>query len=247
MIKRIGLWVSASLVLAIASLSVAADDLATVEKKIKEDWAKHKSMTAKFSMTSQTSTPQFSSNSKTEGTVEWARKGGKLYSRSDLKTDATTKFNDQETKMNSTILAITDGEYSYTMSETGGQKRNTRAPFDSKMMDNPLAMLEAAKSSSDVKLLPEETLDGKKVYVIEVTPKEKTEMPGMPGKMVYYFLKDDGLGVKTVTFDQGGKALGTMVFTDVKFDVDIKPDRFKVPEGVKWEDQKPMAPEAPEK
>jgi hypothetical protein len=61
-------------------------------------------------------------------------------------------------------------------------------------------------------------------------------------RIVNYFDKKTGIGLKTVSFDEKDKAVMTSVTTDVKINADIKDDRFvfKAPEGVQVVDMSNM-------
>jgi len=235
--KRMRLVLMAGLVLGLVLPAAVADELATVEKKLTAAWKKHKSMTAEFTMVTKMEQPGFVMESKTEGTQEVMKKGDQLLFRLELATSTVQKVGDQETKSEQKVTMVSDGTYAYTLSEMMGQKTVVKTKVDPQSVGDPQAMFKFLRKDHTLKLLPEETIDGKKVFVIEATPKQA--QPMAPSKSVYYFLQDDGALVKLVASDQAGKPMTTMTYTDVKSDVKIDPQRFvfKAPEGVQVIDQ----------
>lgn len=110
-------------------------------------------------------------------------------------------------------------------------------------------LFEQMKSAFTINVLPEETVNGKKCYVLELTPKETPEPPNipnpqdiMPGKNKAYFSKDSGLQVQMIMFNQAGKPITTMQYKDIDFQAKIDPSRFTYspPPGVKVMDMTEM-------
>ena len=86
---------------------------------------------------------------------------------------------------------------------------------------------EQLHKDNEVKLLPDEKVDGKEVYVLEAVPKKPaTGVSEQSSK--FYYNKDTGIMVKSVsvTKSEQSKSLVTTQFTDIKPGVDIKPERF---------------------
>jgi outer membrane lipoprotein-sorting protein len=230
------------MVLGFCSLAVAQDDLKAVEKKIIAGWEKHKSTTAKFTSVTHIEMGEVVSDSKSHGTLELMRKGDKWLLRQEMKTVTTQKFGEQENKMEQEVLSIMDGEYAYTLTDMAGQKMAFKTKIDPKTTGDPTSTFETLRKDHELKLLPEETIDGSKVYVIEATPKEKATAGY--GKTVYYYQQESGVLVKMVAYGEDGKPQMTMTYTDIKLDVDIKPERFvfKAPPGVEVIDQTSVQP-----
>jgi outer membrane lipoprotein-sorting protein len=235
--KRIGLGLLVVCVVSFALPAAVADELAAVEKKLAAAWKKHKSMTAKFTMVTKMEQPGFAMESKSAGAQEVVRKGDKVLYRVEMTSSTVQKVADQETKTEQTMLTVSDGTHTHTLSETMGQKTVVKTKVDPQSTGDPEATFKFLRKDHTLKVLPEETIDGKKVFVIEATPKQV--QPMAPAKLLYYFLQDDGLPVKMVASDQTGKPMVTMIYSDVEFDVKIDPQRFvfKVPEGVQVIDQ----------
>ena len=127
--------------------------------------------------------------------------------------------------------------YSLNESAQGKQAMKMKQPSNDMFGQK---MWEEMHKHFDIKLLPDETIDGKSTWVIESRPKPEKDAPpeseaAMEGiRSVTNYRKSDGVAVKAVSYDKSGKATMTMTMTDVKYDVDPKPDTFKftVPEGV---------------
>jgi hypothetical protein len=106
-----------------------------------------------------------------------------------------------------------------------------RMPDEPMMLTNQ-AYFDGLKKEYDLKLLPDETVDGKATWVIEA--KAKQSIPGGPATLVSYFDKSNGMNIKIVGKDPGGKTVLTATTSDIKINPPLKPERFvfKAPEGV---------------
>jgi outer membrane lipoprotein-sorting protein len=90
------------------------------------------------------------------------------------------------------------------------------------------------RDAEKVTVLPEQTIDGKRVYVISVQCKRKGSL------FLYYFLQDDGAVIKTEEYLSDSKTTGVPgrwirhEYKNIKFDIDIDPECFvfEPPEGV---------------
>jgi len=211
-----------------------ADDLESVEKRIVEAWGKHKSMTAKIVTSNHMEMGDMVIDGKGDGTLETQREGDKQLIHMELKNAMTRKAGGQETKMDQAMTLIADGEFAYTSSDAMGKPTVVKTKIDAMMTGEPKALLAEFRKQNELKLLPEDSVDGRKVFVIEATPKEKRAAPGAPVKMILNFDQEHGVMVKSAALTEDGKPVNTMTYSDVKFDVKVDPDRFKfkAPEGV---------------
>lgn len=233
-----------------AAVTAWADTLEEVEKKIVDAADKVKSFTADVSTVTEAKGEGFSTSSRMQGTSEVMRKGDTVLMHMELKTTGVTKIGDQEQKMESTSLMVCDGDFNYVLTEQAGQKMAMKMKADPKMagISSKQLFTEWGKEN-DLKLLPDEKVDGRDAYVIEVTPKK----PGAAtGKQLAYFDKEHGLMLKMVVMGEDGKPMSTTTLSNYKTGVDLKPDRFvfKAPEGVQVMDMTkaaPAVPAAPEK
>jgi outer membrane lipoprotein-sorting protein len=228
--------------------TVQAETLEEVEKKITELTTKHKSVELKMKTKMDVAMEQMSEKSEADSTVIYAKKGEKWLSRNETKSTGTRKVGEQpEEKLDSKMLVIYDGQHTYTLMESpqftqaSKQKTESQDPFGNKMW-------EGLHKHMNIKLLPDQTVDGKSTWVIEMRPKADEDAP--PEAMeamnntrsVVHYRKSDGVAVKSVTYDKD-KPTVTMTVTDIKYDVEPKPDTFtfKAPEGVTVMDMDALA------
>jgi outer membrane lipoprotein-sorting protein len=230
-------WMCGALAVGLLACTAAADTLESVEKAIIEKVAQHKAYQFKSAVTQNMEMPEMKMDTQAQGTFEFLRKGDKWLCRGESRTKSTTVMQGQEQKSDSTVLMICDGEYMYTLTETDGQKSamKNRIGTEQFTMLTDKAYFDALHKDHNLKLLPDETVDGKATWVIEATSKEaKTAPAGTMITMITYFDKDNGLGIKMLGKDAAGKTLMTSTTTDVKINPTLADDRFvfKAPAGV---------------
>jgi len=227
-ISRIGIL---ALGLALCCGIARAETVEEVGKKIAAATEKLNSFSAKIKMTTDMKQEGFSMTSTTDGTMELLRKGSDLLIRTEQTTAAETNVGGNSTKQTSSTLMVSDGAFSYTLSDMAGTKSATKMKMEKPDHDP----FNAWKDSADLKLLPDATVDGRQTWVIEVNP--KSEQAG-PGKTVVNYDKDSGQMIKMTVFAPDGKPMTTMTYSDIKVNGTISADRFvfKAPEGVEVQD-----------
>lgn len=224
--RRMKSWLLAACVCGLAIPALAADTLETVEKALFEKNDKLKSLSA--TMTTKMSNDSMKMDM--DGTLEWMRKDGKTYSRSQFNQKTSLAGQPaQESK----ILAVSDGQFLWTQNESAGQKMVTKSKMDNQQAQFGREAWEQMKKEWDLKLAGEEKIEGKDTWVVEGTPKKK-EMAASISKMKMWYDKDTGVSIKQVTYDAAGKENTVTVMKDVKVNTDLPMDRFtyKAPEGV---------------
>jgi outer membrane lipoprotein-sorting protein len=238
------------MVLAIPGL-VQAQTVEDIEKKLVEAHSKMKSYTSKTKTTQDFDMGQgIKTSADYGGTVEWKRDGNKLKYRTEMKGVTTQSVAGQENKSEVTVLMINDGDFVYTLSDQNipnmpPQKMASKQKPDPAMSGEPAKLFEKLRQDNDLKVLPDEKVDGKDVYVLEVIPKNKEDGP--VAKSLMYFAKDSGVNVKVLGKNKDGKDVFTNTSTDIKLNVDISNDRFvfKAPEGVQVMDMTGAAAPTP--
>lgn len=247
MLKRLIPFGLIAALVAGGTAAASADELADVEKLLTEKYRELKSMRMKLKTVMDMSMEGYETRGESVSTMEWVRKDGKWYSRTETRDKSTTKIADEVQSSESSGLMVCDGEHVYSFSETDGQKHctRTRAEPDADWNRNPITMM---RENHDLKLLPEESIDGTACYVIEARPKSGSQQAGLGGRSVQYFRKSDGLMIKMVSYTPDDKPLLTMTCSDLEVNVDIDPSRFKFvpPAGVQVIDltqpEKPAEP-----
>lgn len=230
--------VSAALLVLSLSTPLFGETLEEVEKKISDMQAKYKSIQIKSKHKQDLVTEDMTIKDEGETTAEYKRKGEKGYqARVESKSKGTRKLKDkEEEKTEMSTLMVHDGEYMYILTITPEQKSAMKQKPDAKSDLNPFDAAQLFKEQHknfNIKLLPDETIEGKAVYAIETTPKKGDENPIL-GKSISYYDKKTGISVKTIAYNPQGKPYLTSITTEVKLDSDIPDSRFvfKAPEGV---------------
>jgi len=241
---RFGLLLTA---LALALPAWAEENLEGVEQKLAAASDQIKSVSFKLTTTADMQFEGGSSKRESVTTYDYLRTGANVKFRAETKDSSVTQLGDQEMKQEATILAICDGEFVYSMTDRMGQKQAAKTtPDPSQSIVDFKAGITALRKSYDLKLMPDEKLDGKDTYVIEATPKTADDAP--LSKLVLCFAKDLGLALKTTAYGKEGQLIATSLLTDVKLSPDFPADRFvfKAPEGVTVKDMtKPATQSAP--
>lgn len=241
---KLRMWVLSSMLLAACASAVqAAADVAEVEGKIKSAAAKVKSMRAKIRTTMKMDMGQMSMEGTGDGSIEFVRKGDKVLTRTELKTNMSRKMGEQEMKMDQNILAIVDGEYTYILNESMGQKMAVKTDIDAQFTADPAAMFDELHKANKFTSLPDDTVDGRKVWVLEAVANEAGP-EGPAAKTRMSFDQDSGFITKIESLGEDGKPTTTIEYIGLQLDAPIDAERFvfKAPEGVEVLDQtKPKA------
>jgi outer membrane lipoprotein-sorting protein len=222
-------------VMAFAVPVLAEDTVESVEKKLVEAWDSVKSATGKMSML--TEMEQHGTPMKMNGAGEFQmlKKDDKVLSRMNMQSNMSMGSGEQAVNMSFKVLQIVDGEFSYVYREGMGQPMAAKSDIDANDMQGGAALFTKLHEDYEVKLMPEEQIDGAAVYVFSCTPKEANENSPVPVKEeVRYFDQKSGMLVKTVANTEEGKPFMTMTITDLKLNEELDPKQFvfEAPEGV---------------
>jgi outer membrane lipoprotein-sorting protein len=231
-----------------SGMARGAETLEEVEKKIAAEADKLKTLSAKMITTSETESSGMSTKLKMEATSESAWRGEKVLLRVESKTTMIMKMGDEpEKKTESKSLSVADGEYMYVLNDQEGEKTAMKMKQDPKTNVKAKEGFELLRKEYDLKLLDDEKINGKAVYVIEAKPKKPE--PDTTTQIKFYYTKEGGLMVKSTTSSKSPqmKMSTTLELTDVKLNADIKPERFvfKAPEGVKVQDMSKLSDTQP--
>ncbi len=217
-----------------------AESLEEVQKKLQELMSAHKSLAYKNHVVSEMNMSGVNMKSESDQSVEVTRKGDTLLSRIESTTAVVQKTGDREDKMTSKVLSVTDGQYAYTYSEVGEMKSALRQKLDHSKEFSPFDILKGFKEREktfSLHLKPEETVEGKKCYVIEMIAKDPTAQSDA-ARVVLRFDKATGVGTTSTAYNKDGKIITQSTTTDVKVNPVFPADRFKfkAPPGVTIQD-----------
>jgi len=222
-----------------------ADDLESVQKALTAKSAAMNSCTYKSTTTIVSEAP-VKSRTETVGTDELLKKDGKWLHRMDSKSTSVMEVGGQEQKTEGSVLVVSDDKYVWTLSESQGQKmviKNRVAEGQNMAVGEGF---DALRKDYDLKLLPDETVEGKAAWVIEATPKKDAPAARAGMTMRYYYDKGSGMMVKMVGKSIDGKTTMTSIVKDFKVNPPISADRFvfKAPEGAQVMDMTSGQPQA---
>jgi outer membrane lipoprotein-sorting protein len=215
---------------------VRAETIDDVKKKIHAKVSTYKSLEYKANYTMDVNMPQMSMKSTTEQTAQYQNNGDKVLGRLETTTKSEQRMGDQSSKTESKSVDISDGQFAYTVSETDGMKSASKRKADlTKDLSpfNALASFKLMEEHFAIKLLPDETVDGKAAWVLELKAKDPAQS-ALVGRTLSYYDKETGISVKSMSYDPSGKPTTTSMTKDIKINSTINPDRFvfKAPPGV---------------
>jgi len=220
-------------VLNVASVR-AADELEAVELKMKALWDGFTSMSYDSDTKADNTTEQFAYKMDSVGTIEMAKAGEKKWKmRSDSKTVTVQKVAGQpEMKTESTTLLVSDGDTMYTYTESQGVKNATKMKVPPQQADSGDSFIRGMREYYNLKLLPDETVEGMACWAIEA--KAKNPAQAAAGTMKYCISKDHGVMVLMEMKDPAGKVSSLTKVKNVKVNPSIAADRFvfTAPAGV---------------
>jgi len=240
--RRVSVLAALAVGLGFTAFAVAEESVESVEKKITEALSKHKSLRIKDKSLTDMETPEFKLKTEAESVMEYARRPeSKWVSRIESKTRMVRKIQDQaEEKEDGKMLTVCDGQFVWLLTESAQMKTAMKNKLDPKQNYNPFdgkGLFELLKKHYDLKVLPDETVNGKETYVIEARMKKTPETeanPGMNYRAVTCYDKKTGVALKSTSYDDKGKVISKSEAVEVQTDPSIADDRFvfKAPEGV---------------
>jgi outer membrane lipoprotein-sorting protein len=211
----------------------AADEIDDIETKLIEVQSRLKSYSAKTNTVRDMDMGQGTSiKTGLDGAVEWLRRGEKILFRGELKGWTSEMTDGKESKTEVDMLAVSDGEVMYKLAVQNGEKKAAKSKIDPSFAQEIKVIMADLKKSNRLALLPDAKIEGRDCVVLEAKPTLRTE--GGFSKTVLYFCRETAINIKTIGYDHSGKEVYTFTTTDLKPNVEIKPDRFefKAPPGV---------------
>ncbi len=223
--------IALTLVLAFAASLAAAESLESIEQKVLAASEKVTTTTADFDMDMTMGEGPRAVNSKGSGKMEALNKDGAARFRMEM----TTTMQAGPQPMEQKILSVFDGDFLYTQTEMMGQTMAMKMKLDELQVNQggmtplgPKAMFEQMRKTFDITVAPEEQVNGRDAYVLDMTPKADSDKasPAGLGKMRVYLDKKTGMTLQTTMFDKAGKAVMTQTMKNIKINPAIEPSRF---------------------
>lgn len=226
-------------IVATLAVTVQAETMEEVEKKLSEAHAKLDSFIARIKHDEHvplTGTDFMAS--KVTGTAEWIRKGDKILYRMEISGKATQNFGGNDQTAEQTSILVSDGTLFYTYAEQMGQKRFIKQKVDNSINGDIKSVLDIIRADNNYKLGPDEKVEGADCYVVEVTPKSPPSDDNPVHITLIYFRKDNGLNTRVVSKNKDGRVVYDHTLVDLKTGVKIDASRFVLhqPAGVELTD-----------
>lgn len=138
------------------------------------------------------------------------------------------------------LIFVTDGAVLHRSIEQSGHTTATKVKYDPDdiLQVGGRHLFDALQRVNRLSLLPDQTLQGKDVYVIEA------ESLDDDSKSIHYFEKETGIRLKMVEKDQSGGDYLAITLSEVDLSPQFEPDHFTFtpPEEVERVDETPGTP-----
>lgn len=228
---------SGLIVLASALSAQAGDTVESVEKDIIQKQAALRSLQCTSRLVGETRAGDVTTRMTAEYRIEFQRKpGGKTAGRleSRVKAEQTPKPEYPLEFGDMAVTVVFDGEYTHELRQQGSRGAVSRSKGgDSPVLFDAKAEFKTLHEDYNARLLPDGKLDGREAYVLEFTLKDGP-LGALAPRMVRHFDRKTGIPLKTVEYDEAGRATMTQVFEGLKPNIEFPADHFafKVPPGV---------------
>lgn len=222
--KRRKWWIGGCVLLLTSGVGFA-ETLEEVEKQLNEAFARHKSIKARVSIFSTMEPFGQNVSMSGEGTYELLRQDGVEYIR--LEVASTTTFRNQEEpkEVASTSLSVADGKFCWTLREQLGRKSVVRQhPRQAQQLGSADAF-GSLRQQHILRLLPDETIDGKRYRVIEAVLHPAIRNNPLR-KRVLYFDPEFGGMLKMIVTNEAAQPVEYFTVSDLQTDVPIETGRF---------------------
>lgn len=223
------------------TLAAVAETLDDVEKQIVAKTQDLKSIQYDTQTVTTMESPQMTMRSKSQGKMSGLRDGDVWLTRMESKDQMKMKMGEMTQERESETLMVCDGKHVYTCSETGGQTTAMKMAMQPEMTQVATErMFDQMRRDNTLKLLPSETVDGRKAWVVEATPKRP--QPNAPQRIVYYFDQEIGSVVRMVGYGAGDEEMMRMSVSNIKKNpaLDRSQFKFEAPAGVQVMDMTQM-------
>ncbi|MCL4215847.1 MAG: hypothetical protein KJ052_02405 [Candidatus Hydrogenedentes bacterium] len=211
--------------------AVSQETLESLEQHLGEQWEKISAFTAQVKMTADITAKGIRMNTAMEGPMVLERlpDGSSRY-RTEM--DGNIKIGpfgliNFDTKS----LMVSDGDVLYSETRSMNKITVTKSRADAKPEDAPgggSSKLAAARKKFDLKVLPEETLRGRPVYVLQGKPKEaqQPDSPVQIDRALFYFDKATGIQLRISVFDTADNVITQLDFNNIRLNPRVDPKQF---------------------
>ena len=218
--------------------AMSQETLESLEQQLNEKWEKISAFTAQVKMTADITAKGIRMNTAMEGPMVLERlPDGRSRYRTQM--DGNIKIGpfglmNFDTKS----LMVSDGDVLYSETRSMNKITVTKTRADAKPEDAPgggSSKLAAAQKKFDLKVLPEDTLRGRPVYVLQGKPKE-AQQPDSPiqiDRALFYFDKATGIQLRISVYDTSDNVITQLDFNNIRLNprVDAKQFEYTPPPG----------------
>ena len=217
--------------------SAGSGSLEDAEKAIIERFATIRSCVATVTTLETDGSGPSSAKSESTRRIEWVRKGSGFLYRAESASRTTRTHSNESVALEAGATTVSDGVSVVTLADRNGQKTAIKRKADVTHTPDIRALLDALRNDQELRRLPDVKVGLDECFAIQGIPKNRADSD--IGQTVIYFRKDIGLDVRTVAYDKKNEPVYTSSTTDIRINVDLPPDRFRVviPDGVELVDQ----------
>jgi hypothetical protein len=196
-----------------ANADAELKEWSAIEKRLLEQWDKLDSFSAKLVTHLELATPEGTRMVKGEGFYDLQKSDGKLLVLTHTVSETRMTTTSGEQKSTESILAVSDGTNVQSWFKRGDGvprliKESAEASIQIMIPGGP-KLFETIRQAGEIKVLPQAMMDGKRVFVIETTPRSG----GKP--TVHHFDERTGLMIKMEQQDEASKSRRSIELRDL--------------------------------
>lgn len=225
MIRTMKTWLWTLAIASLATLPARGETLEEAEAALSAAYDKHRSIVANMGMSGSMAPMNVDAHMTGKGRYEMLHKDGKDLIRVEASSKTVFGRSDGAETVESHSLSVSDGVKCMNFIDQAGRKVVQPTGPELAQRLGGKAGFESIRKGHDIKLLPDDTIEGKPACVMEATLTEVNNNDPRRTRRLYF---DRGLGimVKMVTLSPTGDIIDVMTITDIKTDVDIDAARF---------------------
>ncbi|MBI4718484.1 MAG: hypothetical protein HY763_11805 [Planctomycetes bacterium] len=195
-----------------------------IEKLLVEKWGQVRSLSAKRDILSEMRAPEGTATTESTGKILLQRTDRGWLMRLEMRADTVSNYGSKLSRIESSSVSISDGEYTYTDAVSNDKRRVVKTNIDPAQQLDVAALFAALRKHGNVRVLTDEVVDGQKVYAVA---SEKPEGPEAGTELVYYFARDTGVLLKQVLNNPSRYTRVTTRLSNVDLNKDIASSEFK--------------------